>query len=55
MNLREMRDEAIPVAKAGSVAGVLDDKDTIDYETKTWDEPHPRGCLLYTSPSPRDS
>ena len=30
MNLREMRDEAIPVAKAGSVAGVLDDKDTID-------------------------
>jgi len=43
MNLREMRDEAIPVAKAGSVAGVLDDKDTIDYETKTWDEPHPRG------------
>ena len=43
MNLREMRDEAIPVAKAGSIAGVLDDKDTIDYETKTWDEPHPRG------------
>ena len=42
-NLREMRDEKIPVAKAGSVAGVLDDKDTIDYETKTWDEPHPRG------------
>lgn len=43
INLREMRDEKIPVAKAGSIAGVLDDKDTIDYETKTWDEPHPRG------------
>ncbi len=48
-NLREKRDVGIPVAAAGSVAGILDDKDTIDYLTdkkekqKTWDEPHPRG------------
>ena len=42
-NLRKRRDEGIPVARAGSIIPVKPDKDTIDYETKTWDEPHPRG------------
>ena len=42
-NLREQRDVEVPVAKGVSVAGILDDKSSIDYETKTWDEPHPRG------------
>tara|TARA_R110000822_G_scaffold3972_13_gene16997 strand:- start:6953 stop:8455 length:1503 start_codon:yes stop_codon:yes gene_type:complete len=44
---RASRVEKIATAKAPSVT-IQDDKESADYENKTWDEPHPRGYAKST-------
>lgn len=54
LNKREQREEKIKTARAPSFQEekIADDKPNTDYETKFWDEPHPRGAetLKYFDP-----